>query len=219
MIREYSARSPQSGELSLKSLAQALSQKSSIRICSLLEVTRRVLIKEFPATNLHFSQDHSDRRPRTGVTTESLEAGVFLQEYWTKRHNYKMPYMSTDRNEYQLKMSLTANTFMLYPYTYNIQNVIKKLRRRVSSSSLLVLIISNRNNVWMATFLNWLVNVLVRITHPDPRQLQWVECHCPAKQPTAQCAVAAKPGSSTWQWEYPMQQTSNWQTMRKPHAI
>ena len=81
-----------------------------------------------------------------------------------------MPYMSTDRNEYQLKMSLTANTFMLYPYTYNIQNVIKKLRRRVSSSSLLVLIISNRNNVWMATFLNWLVNVLVRITHPDPRR-------------------------------------------------
>ena len=81
MIREYSARSPQSGELSLKSLAQALSQKSSIRICSLLEVTRRVLINEFPATNLYFSQDHSDRRPRTGVTTESLEAGVFLQEY------------------------------------------------------------------------------------------------------------------------------------------
>ena len=166
MIREYSTRSPQSGELRLKSLAQALGQKSWIRIRG-VGVKRRVLIKEFPATNLDLSQDHSDRRPETWVTTESLEAGVFLQESRTKSHKDKMPYMSTDRNEYQLKMSLVANTFMLYPYTYNIQNVIKKLRRRVSSSSLLVLIISNPNNVWLARCLNWLVNVLVRMTHPD----------------------------------------------------
>ena len=75
-----------------------------------------MLIKEFPATNLDVSQDHSDQRPKTGVTTESLEAGVFLQESRTKSHKDKMPYMSTDRNEYQLKISFTANTFILYPH-------------------------------------------------------------------------------------------------------
>ena len=106
-LKLYSTRSSQSGELKLKSLAQALGQKSSISIRG-LGVKHRVLIKNLPATNFYLSQDHSDWGLKTGVTTESLEAGVFLQESSTMSHKDKMPYMSTDRNEeYQLKFPLS----------------------------------------------------------------------------------------------------------------
>ena len=133
MIREYSTRSPQSGELRLKSSAQALSQKSSSRIRGLW-VKRRVLIKEFPATSLHLSQDHSDRRPKTGIATESLQSGVCLQESWSKSPKFEKRDTTYEHSQ-QIEYVICCKIILYSIHIQCIQNVDGRLWRTSSSNS------------------------------------------------------------------------------------